>query len=203
MWSFAYLLLRLSYRNSSVGYGCGFLEIWWAFCYVAVHLCDDHLLFPPCSLTIQPHLRHDLVVRETKFLNAAWQLQDTIRCRFRLPWVWSLQLKRGWRTICSLFSRHAVLFSRHAVYLFSRHALAMHDMLHLIIKWHYLAWMSLLKCTIKSRLTSLLFCPCYLSGHLTRKPYGCFRCPGNKINAVLMWFVFCDMICCLFIVVPK
>jgi len=29
------------------------------------------------------------------------------------------------------------------------------------------------------------FCACYLSGHLTRNPYGCFRCPGNKINAVL------------------
>ena len=41
------------------------------------------------------------------------------------------------------------------------------------------------------------------SGHLTRKPYGCFRCPGNNINAVPMWFVFCGMICCLFIVVPK
>ena len=34
-----------------------------------------------------------------------------------------------------------------------------------------------------------------LKGHLTRKPYGCFRCPGNKLNAVLMWFVFCGMIC--------
>ena len=27
-------------------------------------------------------------------------------------------------------------------------------------------------------------------GHLTRKPYGYFRCPGDKINAVLVWFVF-------------
>ena len=36
-----------------------------------------------------------------------------------------------------------------------------------------------------------LFLLCYSSGHLTRKPYGCFRCPGNTINAVLMWFVFC------------
>ena len=43
----------------------------------------------------------------------------------------------------------------------------------------------------------------WISGHLTRKPYGCFKCPGNKINAVLMWFVFCGMICCLFIAVPK
>jgi len=34
------------------------------------------------------------------------------------------------------------------------------------------------------------------TGHLTRNPYGYFRCPGNRINAVLMWFVFCGMIWC-------
>jgi len=27
-------------------------------------------------------------------------------------------------------------------------------------------------------------------GHLTRKPYGYFRCPGGKINTVLLWLVF-------------
>jgi len=41
------------------------------------------------------------------------------------------------------------------------------------------------------------------SGHQTRKRYGYFRCPGNKINAVQMWFIFCVMIWCLFIDVPK
>jgi len=28
-----------------------------------------------------------------------------------------------------------------------------------------------------------------IPGHLTRKPYGYFRCPGNKTNAVVVWLV--------------
>jgi len=28
------------------------------------------------------------------------------------------------------------------------------------------------------------------SGHLTRKPYGYFICPGNKRNAVVLWINF-------------
>ena len=41
------------------------------------------------------------------------------------------------------------------------------------------------------------------SGHLTRKSYGYFRCPGNNINAVSMWFVFCGMIWYLSMAVPE
>jgi len=62
-----------------------------AFCSVTVHLHDTHFstVLPPCSsvvrrcvfTTIQLHLSHTLVECETKFLNAAWQLQATIRCR--------------------------------------------------------------------------------------------------------------------------
>ena len=57
--------------------------------------------------------------------------------------------------------------------LFSRHALA-------------ITWLgsSLLKCTVQSGLVSFFLC--YSSGDLTRKPYGSFCCPGNKINAVPM-----------------
>jgi len=32
-------------------------------------------------MTIQLHLSHTLVECETKFLNVAWQLQATMRCR--------------------------------------------------------------------------------------------------------------------------
>jgi len=62
-----------------------------AFCNVAVHLNDTHFstVLPPyssvmrrCVFTaIQLHLSHTLLECETKFLNAAWQLQATIRCR--------------------------------------------------------------------------------------------------------------------------
>jgi len=75
--------------------------------------------------------------------------------------------------------------------LFSRCAPIMHDVLYLIIKIHYLAWtFSLLKYTISPG-PVFIFSFCYSSGHLSRKPYGYFRCPGNEINAVLMWLVFC------------
>ena len=74
--------------------------------------------------------------------------------------------------------------------LFSRYSLAIHDMLY------YLAWIVIIKMCYSVRtcfFLSIFFLP-YPSGHLTRKPYGYFRCLGNKINAVLMWFVFCGMI---------
>jgi len=74
--------------------------------------------------------------------------------------------------------------------LFSRYALAIHDMLH------SLAWIIIIKIYYSVRtcfLFSIFFLP-YSSEYLTRKSYGYFRCPGNKINAVLMWFVFCCMI---------
>ena len=47
--------------------------------------------------TIQLHLSHTLVECETKFLNAAWQLQATIRC-----WLWLL----GQRKVVTLLSGH-------------------------------------------------------------------------------------------------
>jgi len=74
--------------------------------------------------------------------------------------------------------------------LFSRYALAIHD------KLHYLAWIVIIKMcySVKTCFLFLYFFHPYWSGHLTRKPYGYFRCPRNKINAVLMWFVFCCMI---------
>ena len=83
--------------------------------------------------------------------------------------------------------------------LFSRYALAIHDM------QHYLAWIVIIKkwYSVRTCFLFLYFFLPYSSVHLTRKPYGYFRCPGNKINAVLMWFVLCCMIRCLFMVVPK
>jgi len=61
--------------------------------------------------------------------------------------------------------------------LFSRKALAIHDMLH------YLAWIAIIKMcySVKTCFLFLYFFLPYSSGHLTRKPHGYFRCPGNKI----------------------
>ena len=74
--------------------------------------------------------------------------------------------------------------------LFSRYALAIHDMLH------YLAWIVIIKMcySVRTCFLFLYFFLPYSSGHLTTKLHGYFRCPGNKINAVCMWFVVYCMI---------
>ena len=74
--------------------------------------------------------------------------------------------------------------------LFSRYALAMHDVLNLVIKfyYYYLAWTVFIEMHYYSVWSCFFFFSIitYSSGHLTRKPYGYLRCPGNKINSVVM-----------------
>jgi len=73
---------------------CGHAPAWWPYSSPALFFCDTIIY---CTfMMIQLHLRQALVECENEFLNVAWQLQATTWCRL----LWSLQLKRAWRTIC-------------------------------------------------------------------------------------------------------
>jgi len=69
----------MAFCNWTIFLQCGLTPAWYQYSAV----------LPPCSsvmrqcifMTIQLHLSHTLVECETKFLNAAWQLQASIRCR--------------------------------------------------------------------------------------------------------------------------